>query len=123
MAKVIVVDDSPIVINEVSSFLEKNDINVLHAADGMEGLEVLKDNQDIAIAIVDFNMPNMNGMDMIEKVRIDLPELHTAFIMLTTEFDRELKSKGKKLGVKGWIVKPFNGERAIGVIKKILAGR
>jgi len=120
MPFVLLVDDSAMMVNEVSSFLNAQDIECLVASNGLEGYQTLKSRSDIALAIVDVNMPVMDGLSMIEKVRKELPDCAASFIMLTTEFDREHKERGKTLGVKGWIIKPFRGENAIGIIRKFL---
>lgn len=120
MVQVMVADDSAVMVNEVSTFLKEHDIDSLVACNGQECFEILKDRQDIPLAIVDINMPVLDGLSMIEKIRNELPDCKTNFIMLTTEFDRKSKEKGRELGVKGWIIKPFKGDIVIGAIKKYL---
>ncbi|MEO0442878.1 MAG: response regulator [Pseudomonadota bacterium] len=120
MGPVLIVDDSPSISNEVATFLQRHGIDCTKAATGLEGLQCLRENPYIKLAIVDFNMPEMDGLTMIEEIKKESPDLKTAFIMLTTEFDRAKRDKGKALGLKGWIVKPFNGERAIATIKKLI---
>lgn len=120
MPFVLLVDDSAMIVNEVSSFLHTQGIECLVASNGLEGFQTLQSRSDIPLAIVDVNMPVMDGLSMIEKVRRDLPDCTSSFIMLTTEFDRQLKERGKALGVKGWIIKPFRGEHAIAAIRKFL---
>ena len=120
MAQVMLIDDSAVMVNEVSSFLKGHGIDSLIACNGLEGLMLLKEHTDIPPAIVDINMPVMDGLTMIERVRQELPNCITQFIMLTTEFDRVSKERGKELGVRGWIIKPFRGESVIGTIKKFI---
>lgn len=120
MTQVLVVDDSAVMVNEVSSFLKNHGIDSVTASNGQDGFDLLMETPDIPLAIVDINMPVMDGLSMIEKIRREAPECATQFIVLTTEFDREYKERGRALGVKGWIVKPFNGDMAIGAIKKLL---
>ncbi len=120
MVQVMIVDDSVTLVNEVSSFLKSHAIDSYTAENGQKGLDILVENPNIPLAIVDINMPIMDGLTMIERVRSDLPNCTTKFIMLTTEFDRKSKDKGKSLGVKGWIIKPFKGEVTIGAIKRLI---
>jgi len=120
MAQVMLIDDSAVMVNEVSSFLKGHGIDSLIACNGLEGFLLLKEHKDIPLAIVDINMPVMDGLTMIERVRQELPDCTTQFIMLTTEFDRVSKERGKELGVRGWIIKPFRGESVIGTIKKFI---
>lgn len=120
MAKVLVVDDSTVMVNEIHSFLKENGIEPLIASNGLEGFERLRDTGDISLALVDINMRKLDGLSMIAKVRDEIPECKTQFIMMTTEFDRKFKERGRSLGVIGWIIKPFNKEMALATIKKIL---
>ncbi|TVZ41688.1 two-component system chemotaxis response regulator CheY [Alteromonadaceae bacterium 2753L.S.0a.02] len=120
MANVLIADDSAVMVNEVSSFLKQHSIDSVIACNGQEGFNILKENLDIPLAIVDINMPVLDGLSMIEKVRNELPDCQTKFIMLTTEFGRESKERGRSLGVKGWIIKPFQGDMVIEAIKKFL---
>lgn len=120
MAQVMLVDDSAVMVNEVSSFLKGHGIDSVIASNGLEGFLLLKEFKNIPLAIVDINMPVMDGLSMIERVRQELPDCITQFLMLTTEFDRATKDRGKELGVKGWIIKPFRGESVIGTIKKFI---
>ena len=120
MAQILVVDDSATVRNEVSSFLQQQGLNIETAVDGKDGLEKLKRDSGIKLVISDVNMPNMDGLTMVEKVRNELGNKSVNIIMLTTESDPRMKERGKAAGVKGWIVKPFNGNAVIGGIKKLV---
>lgn len=121
MAQVMVVDDSGTVRDKVSEFLSKNDISVIVAVDGKDGLDKMKANPQIKLIISDINMPNMDGLTMVEKIRNELGNNGVNVIMLTTESDDRMKARGKAAGVKGWIVKPFKGEAVIGAIQKLIA--
>jgi two-component system, chemotaxis family, chemotaxis protein CheY len=122
MAQILVVDDSAAIRNEVASFLKSNGFNVESAVDGKDGLSKLKADSGIKLVISDVNMPNMDGLTMAEKIRSELGNQTVNIIMLTTENDPNMKNRGKAAGVKGWIVKPFNGSNALGAIQKLVAG-
>ena len=118
MADILIVDDSATVRNEVSSFLAGNGISVDTAIDGQDGLEKIQ-RGSFKLVICDVNMPRMDGLTMCEKVRAaGKTGLH--IIMLTTESDPSMKERGKAAGVKGWIVKPFNGPAALAGIKSLI---
>ncbi len=119
MAHVLVVDDSSTVRNEVSNFLSAQGISVKTAVDGIDGLAKINNDSELRLVICDVNMPNMDGLTMVEKVKASGKQL--PIIMLTTESSPDMKQRGKDAGVKGWIVKPFNGPAAIGGIKKIIS--
>jgi two-component system chemotaxis response regulator CheY len=122
MAQILVVDDSAAIRNEVAAFLKSNNFSVETAVDGKDGLAKLKSDRAIKLVISDVNMPNMDGLTMAEKVRSELGNQTVNIIMLTTENDPNMKSRGKAAGIKGWIVKPFNGANALGAIQKLVAG-
>ncbi|MFT6264569.1 MAG: two-component system chemotaxis response regulator CheY [Oleiphilaceae bacterium] len=119
MSKVLIVDDSATVRNEVSSFLTKNGIDIVVAEDGKDGLVKLNQHSNIKLIISDVNMPNMDGLTMVEAIRKS-GNSTVNIIMLTTESDPRMKARGKAAGVKGWIVKPFNGNAVLGGVKKLL---
>jgi|SRR5690606_25779532 two-component system chemotaxis response regulator CheY len=120
MPTVLIVDDSATVRHDVRTFLQQHGLSVMEAEDGRQGLQQLRQHTDIKLVICDVNMPVMDGLTMTEKVRQDLC-LATPIIMLTTENCPNMKARGKAAGVKGWIVKPFNGPGAISAILKLAA--
>lgn len=120
MAQILVVDDSSTVRNEVGGFLQSNGLSVAYAVDGRDGLSKLKADGGIKLVVCDVNMPNMDGLTMAEKVRGELGNQAVNIIMLTTENSPAMKERGKAAGVKGWIVKPFNGPAVIGSVKKLV---
>ncbi len=120
MAQILVVDDSSTVRNEVGDFLKKNGLDVAYAVDGRDGLTKLKADPAIKLIVCDVNMPNMDGLTMAEKVRGDLGNAAVNIVMLTTENSPAMKERGKAAGIKGWIVKPFNGDAVLGSFKKLV---
>jgi two-component system chemotaxis response regulator CheY len=88
--------------------------------DGKDGLDKLKADPSIKLVICDVNMPNMDGLTMVEKVRADLKNTNVNIIMLTTENSPSMKERGKAAGIKGWIVKPFNGAAVLGAVQKLV---
>lgn len=120
MAQVLVVDDSSTVRNEVGDFLKANGLTVVTAVDGKDGLEKLKADSSIKLVVSDVNMPNMDGLTMAEKIRNEQKNAAVGIIMLTTENSPAMKERGKAAGIKGWIVKPFNGPAVIGALKKLI---
>lgn len=119
MTQILVVDDSSAVRNEVSNFLSSNGFSVDTAIDGKDALEKMKADGSYKLVITDVNMPNMDGLTLAEKIRNDLANKTVHILVLTTENDATMKQRGKAAGVKGWIVKPFNGNAALGAIKTL----
>ena len=120
MAQVLVVDDSSTVRNEVSEFLKSNGLSVTVAIDGKDGLDKLKADSSIRLVVSDVNMPNIDGLTMAEKIRGELKNNSVNIIMLTTENSPAMKERGKAAGIKGWIVKPFNGPAVVATFKKLV---
>lgn len=121
MAKILLVDDSSTVRDEVGGFLIKNGLEVVTAVDGKDGLSKLKSENGIKLVVSDVNMPNMDGLTMVEKIRSELGNTAVHVIMLTTESNPSMKERGKAAGVKGWIVKPFKGESVLETFRKLSA--
>ncbi|KVV30661.1 two-component system response regulator [Burkholderia ubonensis] len=119
MAKILVVDDSGTVRDEVAGFLRNHGLDVATAVDGKDGLAKLKTTPSIRLVISDVNMPNMDGLTMVEKIRGELGNAAVNVVMLTTESSPAMKERGKAAGVKGWIVKPFKGDAVVEALKKL----
>jgi len=119
MAKILLVDDSSTVRDEVAGFLRENGLDVDTAVDGKDGLAKVKTNPGLKLVISDVNMPNMDGLTMAEKIRGELANSAVTIIMLTTESSPAMKERGKAAGVKGWIVKPFKGEAVLETFRKL----
>ena len=119
MAKILVVDDSSTVRDEVAGFLRKNGLEVETAVDGKDGLTKLKGSPGNTRVVSDDNMPNMDGLTMVEKIRGELGNAAVNVVMLTTESSPAMKERGKAAGVRGWIVKPFRGEAVLETFRKL----
>jgi len=93
-------------------------INVTESQDGYEALgKIDQDNFDLIIT--DINMPNMDGLEFIQKVRKIDRYIKIPILVLTTERDESVKAKGKEAGATGWITKPLS-DNIIEVIDMVL---
>ena len=120
MAKcILVVDDSETVRQVLQLTLANAGFDVVEAEDGLEALDKLAHNS-VDMMITDLNMPNMDGLDLIKKVREDGTHRFTPIVMLTTESSEEKKLAGREAGASGWIVKPFKPEQLLKVVKLVL---
>ena len=117
--KILIVDDSRTIRQQVSFTLSKGGFEVVEAEDGQDGIAKLKENADIAVIISDVNMPNMNGLEMVEAINADSGVSHPPIVMLTTEGSGELVDRAKKAGAKGWLVKPFKPDQLVAVVNKL----
>jgi two-component system chemotaxis response regulator CheY len=119
MKKILVVDDSATVRQQVGLALQGAGYTVVEAGDGVEGLAAL-DKGGVAMVICDVNMPRMSGLDMLENLRRDARHATIPVVMLTTEGHPALVERAKKAGAKGWIVKPFKAELMIAAVGKLV---
>jgi two-component system chemotaxis response regulator CheY len=120
MAKTILaVDDSSSLRQMVAFSLKAAGYQVVEAVDGQDGLEKAKQ-QTVDLVLTDQNMPKMDGLALIKALR-GLPAYQKVpILMLTTESSDEMKSKGRAAGANGWLVKPFDPQRLIEVVKKVI---
>ena len=91
---------------------------VVEAVDGVDALAKISA-QKVDLFITDLNMPNMNGIELTRKLRAVVPYRFTPIVLLTTESQVEKKAEGKAAGATGWIVKPFQIEQLLAVVKKV----
>jgi two-component system chemotaxis response regulator CheY len=121
MAKcVLVVDDSETVRQVLQLTLSNAGFDVIEAEDGDDALNKLSNTPVVDMLITDLNMPNMDGLELIKKIREDKKHRFTPIVMLTTESSEEKKRAGREAGASGWIVKPFKPEQLLKVVKMVL---
>lgn len=116
----LIVDDSYTMRNMVSLTLKDANFNVKTAEDGVDALKVV-DTDAFDVVITDINMPNMDGIELIRRLRKQPKFKYTPILVLTTEGGDEMKKAGKEAGATGWIVKPFNPETLMGAVNKVCA--
>ena len=116
---VLIVDDASLIRSVANKAAKAAGYNTVLAANGQEGFEMLEANA-IDMVFSDINMPVMGGLEMVEKIRSLEKYKFLPIVMLTTESNQILKDKGKALGVKAWLLKPFNKDKFLLVLKKLL---
>ena len=117
--KLLTVDDSPSVRKLVEFTLKAKGFKVTPAGDGQEALELMAKEQFDAV-ILDINMPRMDGLELLKKMKGDDAFASIPVVMLTTEGQDEDKDKAVALGATAYIVKPFKPTQLLGLIEKIL---
>ncbi len=116
---ILAVDDSRSILQMVSFTLKGAGYQVAEAADGQEAFD-LAGKQSFQLIITDLNMPRMDGITLVQKLRAHPKYKFTPILMLTTEAGDAFKTKGKAAGATGWLVKPFDPQKLLGVVKKVL---
>ena len=107
--RILVVDDFPTMRRIVKGLLsELGYRNIAEAEDGKQALSVLQ-SQPIDFVVTDWNMPNMQGIDMLRAIRSDSRLRSIPVLMVTAEAKREQIIEAAQAGVNGYVIKPFTG--------------
>lgn len=117
--KILIADDSASMRQMVGFTLKGAGYDVVEAIDGADALTKLKAG-GIDMLLTDLNMPNLDGIGLIQQGRGIPSAKFIPMIMLTTESQDDKKQAGKAAGATGWIVKPFKPEQLLAVMKKVL---
>jgi two-component system chemotaxis response regulator CheY len=117
--KIIVIDDSQTIREQVATTLRKAGFEIVEAVDGVDGTEVIERTPDAALAICDVNMPKKNGLELLEGLRDSGRTNVLPVLMLTTEGQPQLIERARKAGAKGWLVKPFKADLLLAAVKKL----
>lgn len=116
---VLVVDDSISMRQMVSFTLKQGGFGVVEAENGQDALNKLG-SQKVQLIITDLNMPVMDGITFIQSVRQKQEWKHMPILMLTTEGLNTKKEQGKAAGATGWIVKPFDPQKLLQTVSRVL---
>ena len=117
--RVLTVDDSRTILAMLHHTLSNAGFEVLQAEDGRQGLDMLMSNE-IDVVITDINMPVMDGIEFIKNVRSSGQYQSLPILILTTETSQDKRDQGKQAGGTGWIVKPFDPDKLISVIHRVV---
>jgi two-component system chemotaxis response regulator CheY len=120
MARILAVDDSASMRQIVGATLRSAGHSVVEAADGQEALDLAREGQQLDLVITDLNMPRMDGITLVRELR-RLPWFRgVPMLVLTTESSPERKLEGRAAGATGWVVKPFNPEKLLSAIARVV---
>lgn len=121
MSKLILtVDDSATVRSMLSFTLRCAGFDVIEAEDGLDGLQKASD-QRVDLVLTDQDMPGMDGLTLIKSLRRMPTYRKSPIFVLTSDSDESMKERGREAGATGWIVKPFDPERLLKVVREMLA--
>ena len=117
---ILVVDDTRSMRAMVAAVLQGAGYEVAEAGDGVEALELARA-RVFDLVVTDHNMPRMDGVTLVRELR-QLPNYDpVALIVLSTEASPELKQKGREAGATGWMAKPFDPEKMLGIVRQFIA--
>jgi two-component system, chemotaxis family, chemotaxis protein CheY len=117
--KVLVVDDSAAIRQSISFIIEQAGYSVVQGENGQDGVSKLGDEQ-FDLIITDVNMPVMDGIEFVRQIRQQDNYRFTPVVVLTTESQESKMKEGKEAGATGWIVKPFDADKLMSVVKKLI---
>jgi len=118
-ATIMTADDSASMRRMITFTLQQAGYDVVEAIDGKEALKRLY-STPVQMLITDLNMPNVDGIELIECVRAMPQYKYLPIIMLTTESEEARKQQGRAAGASGWIIKPFRGEQLVALAKRFI---
>lgn len=116
---ILAVDDSASIRKMIAFTLKGAGYEVLDAVDGQDGLDKAK-TERIDLVLTDQNMPRMDGLTLIRTLRAMSEYKTTPILMLTTESSDVMKQQGRTAGATGWLVKPFDPQKLVEVVKKVI---
>ena len=105
--RALVIDDSRTVRAILRAILTEIGMTVVEAANGREGLDRLRDADDVGVVLVDWNMPEMNGLEFIRAVRAQRAYDPVRILMVTTETEQEQVIRALEAGANEYVMKPF----------------
>lgn len=108
--KILVTDDSSTSRNHIASLLRSHLFQVITAEDGDIALQKIQDDPDIRLLITDYNMPRMNGFDLVRNIRKEVSKNDLVIVGLSGEGDSRLSAKFIKNGANDFLTKPFSHE-------------
>lgn len=116
--KVLAIDDSRTIRNLLKVSLEGAGFEFHSACDGAEGVEIFPE-VDPDVVITDINMPKMDGFGVIDTLRSGPNRTSVPILVLTTESSDDLKARARTAGATGWIVKPFDDNSLVSVLRRL----
>ncbi|MBN1495948.1 MAG: response regulator [Spirochaetes bacterium] len=122
MKHIMIIDDSPTIRTSVEYALMGLGYPIANAENGSDALKKIAaikgKGDDVALCIVDVNMPVMDGITFIGEFRKD--DKFTPVLVLTTESEEQKIRAGKEAGASGWIVKPFSNQDMVKVVQRLV---
>lgn len=116
---ILVVDDDAMNVRMAEFILKQQQYQVLKANSGMECLEVLK-SQQVDLVLLDIEMPGMNGMQTLERIREEEKLLEIPVMFLTASTELEDMENARRLGAAGYVKKPFLPQELLDRVEKVI---
>ena len=117
--RILLAEDERSLSKAIVTILRKNNYEVDPVYDGQDAIDYLE-NGTYDGAILDIMMPRMDGLTLIKNLRGMPQYAKTPILMLTTESSDAMKAQGRAAGATGWLVKPFDPQKLIEVVRKVI---
>lgn len=117
--RILVVDDSQSIRRVVSMVLDREGFDVAEAADGVEAIAKVEA-EHFDLVVCDFNMPNLDGLGFLKKLRQNAAKKFLPVLMLTTESEESKKEQCMEAGARAWLVKPFKPDQLISTVARMI---
>lgn len=118
--RILVVDDSESIRELIAIGLEMQGYDVIRGVNGEDGYKRLQENLDCSLVITDMNMPVMDGLSFLKKIRAESSNKFLPVLIITSEVQEAKRREAREAGATGWITKPFANQQLITVIKRLL---
>lgn len=120
MKSILIVEDSTTTRSLIRAVIEElGDFNIVEAPTGFDALKLLPA-QDFDLVVTDINMPDINGLELINFVRSNQRYSNIPLIIVTTERSEEDKKRGMALGATAYVTKPFKAQELQDVVRKVM---
>jgi two-component system chemotaxis response regulator CheY len=118
MKKVLIVDDSEVIRQQLGRALVEAGLQVVEATDGVDGLERIAEHADLSLLVLDINMPRMNGLEMLDALKANPKAAALPVLILTTEAQHSMMARAKAAGAKAWLIKPVKMAQFVGIVQR-----
>ncbi len=118
--RVLVVDDEPEVTFALKAFFLTKGYEMLTALDGLSAMRSLQERQPIDLVLLDMKMPGVNGVEVLKFIHAQSPSTQ---VIVVTAYDVQFQEMAERLGVDGFLIKPFGIEALTALIEEVLAGK
>ncbi|MGA2688625.1 MAG: response regulator [Candidatus Korobacteraceae bacterium] len=117
--RALIVDDSSAMRAILGMTLKRQGFEIVQAKDGMDALAVLTKIEPVDLILIDWNMPVMNGLQLLERIRQQHEYDHTQILMVTTETGMGQMSEALSAGANEYIMKPFTADMVMDKLRLV----
>ena len=119
-ARILVVDDSAVVRRQVTTLLTRAGFEVSEAENGRAALTHIEADPSIALILCDFQMPELDGLAVLDHIKNHTQSADLRFVLLTSEMGPDVLRRAKAAGVEAWLLKPVHNDILLQVVSRTL---